>query len=365
MSRPRSHRLRWDDGYLRVEQALTQGLVEWLEVDCAPVAQVIRHTPRRAPVRVQPLLPVPDGMLEFLGITFPESQSDPQSTRASLMPDPLEDRLMVGVECVLADGCMLEVEFVRHPGPALQSAFMRAATAAFSRKTLLRLVVAYLAEAPNPAKCVDLDSFVFTPDTLQVARRDGAATWRRLQQALAPGGVVAPRDWLDLATVPFMKDAVSSEERLGEAAELVAGLRGERQDQGVAMLLGFTSLFFDWSFPTSGSAFDRTQRSHIMDLLTTTPLVQRLSRDSEAEGRAMLLAELLTARLGPLPDLVAQSLASAMHSAVWRELAPSLASAASVSDLARRLGMTDPKARGAALLSGAMDSDSEESPLPR
>ena len=101
-----------------------------------------------------------------------------------------------------------------------------------------------------------------------------------------------------------------------------------------------------------------------MDLLTTTPLVQRLSRDSEAEGRAMLLAELLT-RLGPLPDLVSQSLASAMHSAVWRELAPSLASAASVSDLARRLGMTDPKARGAAPLSGAMDSDSEESPLPR
>lgn len=155
-----------------------------------------------------------------------------------------------------------------------------------------------------------------------------------------------------------MNDAVAPEERLGEAIELVAQLDGELQDQGVAMLLGFTSLFFDWPTPAGGPTFDPTQRSHIMDLLTTTPLVQRLSRDSEADGRAMLLAELLASRLGPLPEGVAQSLASAMHSAVWRELAPSLAAASSV--LARRLGMADPEGQAAAPGSGP-----ERSPLPR
>lgn len=321
----------WEPIYQRVDGVLVAGLMDWLAMDFPPVAQLVRHAAVPTPVDLPPLKPIPEGLLEWLGVTLEPDQTDPPSTRAQLPWDPVQDRLRAGVVSLLTDGRLLVVEFTRHPDPALGDVVMGAAVEWLHRKVDVVTVVAYLVDTPTPAILVDMGTVKMTPWSLQVARRDGARTWARLQQTLEAGFSLSARDWIDLATVPFMRDATTHPaERLREVVDLVARLRGAARDQGTAMLLGFTSLFFD-----------PDERSTLMDRLGTTPLVRRLARDSEADGRRMLLETVLTARLGPLPDRVRSSLASAMRSRTWAELTPSLASAESLGDLAQRLGIIE------------------------
>ncbi len=300
-------------------------------MDYPSVAQLVRHGAVLPPVDLPPIEPLPEGLLEGLGITLPPDETDPPSTRAQRPAHPVQDRFRAGVVALLTDGRLLVVEFTRHSDPALGDVVIAAAVEGLQRKVDVVAVVAYLVDAPTPAILVDMGFVKMTPTNRQVARRDGARTWARLQEALEAGAAFSARGWMDLATVPFMRDATTHPaERLREVVGLVARLTGPARDQGSAMLLGFTSLFFD-----------SDERSALMDRLSTAPMVRRLARASEADGRRMRLETILVARLGPLPDRVRSSLASAMRSRTWAKLTPWLASAESLEDLAQRLGIID------------------------